>query len=130
MKKSIPALIVVIIFTALVVFSCATVDNRPEPPVVGSQKVKMAKKTLVSLEGSGYTPGQAIKIVVDIDGVMSNIADSLKPELKVNESGAWKTTWNCSRLIKRKLIKEGAYVLTVTDNDYTPLAKTSIEFYK
>ena len=53
-----------------------------------------------------------------------------KANEKANEKGKWKTTWNCSRYVKRKLIKEGSYKISVTDEDYTYLAAATLSFYK
>ena len=127
MKKFIFALFAVMITAALVNVGIA---DAKEPTVVVSQKIKMEKKTQVPIKGSGFAPGQKIKLVVIIDGIMTNIADDLEPEPMVNESGAWDTSWDCSRHISKKLIKQGSYQLSVTDEDYNPLAKTSIDFYK
>ena len=130
MKKIIFVLVAGIALAALV--SCSTMSAKgPVPtPTAAAQKIKMEKKTEVALNGTGFTPGKEIKLVVDIDGVMTNIGDDLKPEVQVDDKGTWKTTWDCSRLISRKLIKEGTYVLTVTDADYSPLTKTAIAFHK
>jgi hypothetical protein len=40
------------------------------------------------------------------------------------------TTWSCGRYIARKLVKEGAYTITVTDSDYNVLAHAPVAFYK
>lgn len=129
MKKIIFVLVAGIALAALV--GCSMMSAKgPAPTLMAAQKVKMEKKTEVAIDGTGFTPGKEIKLVVDIDGVMTNIGDDLKPELQVGQNGTWKATWDCSRLISRKLIKEGTYVLTVTDGDYSPLAKTSIAFHK
>ena len=141
MKKSMYALVTVIIIVSFL--GCASMGpetggaqqpglTAPNPTVVVvSPMVKMGKKTEVSIVGCGFTPGQEIKLVFkDVNGIMTNIGDDLKPELKVNENGAWHTTWSCGRLISRKLVMEGAYVLTVTDSDYTPLAQAPLAFYE
>ena len=141
MKKVLHALFTIVITAGLV--GCASMGTETggtqqpaltaQTPVVVvvSPMVKMEKKTLVSIMGAGFTPGQNIKLVFhDVNGVMTNIGDNLKPELKVNKNGAWSTTWDCGRMVGRKLIKEGAYAITVTDGDYTPITKTPVAFYE
>jgi type IV pilus biogenesis protein CpaD/CtpE len=141
MKKLLYALLTVTITVSLV--GCASTDTKTgsakqpalmaQTPtvVVASPMVKLDPKANISIVGAGFTPGQEISIVfTDINGVQANIADYLKPEPKPNESGAWYTTWSCGRYISRKLIKEGAYVITVTDRMYTPLAQAAVAFYQ
>jgi len=141
MKKLLYALLTVTITVSLI--GCASMDNKSgsakqpasiaQTPtvVVASPMVKLDPKANISIVGAGFTPGQEISIVfTDVNGVQANIADSLKPEPKPNESGAWYTTWSCGRYISRKLIMEGAYIITVTDHMYTPLAQAAVAFYQ
>ena len=95
------------------------------------EMVKLDSKAKISIVGSGFTPGQEISLVfTDVNGIQANIADYLKPEPTPNKSGAWYTTWSCGRYISRKLIKEGAYIITVTDRMYNPLAQAAVAFYQ
>ena len=64
------------------------------------------------------------------DGIEADIGYALKPQPKSNKLGAWVTTWSCGRYISKKLIKEGAYAITVADSDYNSLAHTPVAFYK
>ena len=99
--------------------------------VVVSPMVKMDKKATICILGSGFTPGQELALLItDVDGVPSDIGGALKPVPKANERGAWYTTWSCGRFIDKKLVKEGAYAITVTDGDYNPLAHVPVAFYK
>ena len=122
---------------------CATMGTEPSgaqqqalsPPtpiiVVDSPMIKLDRKSTVSIVGSGFTPGQELSLMItDVEGVQSDIGYSLKPEPKVNESGAWYTTWSCDDYVRRKLVGEGAYAITVTDSDYNPLAHVPVAFYK
>lgn len=107
-----------------------TAQQKPSLTVV-NPKVKMEKKTNIAIKGSGFAPGQEIRLVFwDANGVMTIINDLVKPELKVDQSGGFETSWDCGREIGKKLIKEGALVLTVTDSDYKTLAETQITFFK
>jgi hypothetical protein len=141
MRKVVYGLIAVIMVFGLV--GCATMGTEPSGAqqqalsaptpivVVASPMVKMDKKATVSIVGSGFTPGQELALLItDANGVHSDIGDALKPEPKANESGAWYTTWSCGRFISKKLVKEGAYAITVTDTDYNPLAHAPVAFYK
>ena len=141
MKKLLYALIAVTITVGFL--GCATMGTEPSgaqqqalsapTPIifVDSPMIKLDRKSTVSIVGSGFTPGQELNLMItDDNGVQSDIGYSLKPELKVNESGAWYTTWSCGDYIRRKLVGEGAYAITVTDSDYNPLAHVPVAFYK
>ena len=141
MKKLLYALLTVTITVSLI--GCASTDNKSgsakqpaftaQTPtvVVASPMIKLDKGAKISIVGAGFTPGQEISLVfTDVNGIQANIADYLKPEPMPNKSGAWYTTWSCGRYIQRKLIKEGAYVITVTDRMYTPLAQAAVAFYE
>ncbi|UCG63696.1 MAG: hypothetical protein JSW12_13585, partial [Deltaproteobacteria bacterium] len=79
----------------------------------------------------GFQPDQEVSLLfTDVDGVQSDIGYALKPQPKANTIGAWVTTWSCGPYISKKLIKEGAYAITVTDGDYNILAHTPVAFYK
>ena len=141
MKKLLYAVLTIAITVSLV--GCASTDNKTDSAkqpsstaqtptvVVASPMVKLDGKAKISIVGAGFTPGQEISLVfTDVNGVQANIADYLKPEPTPNKSGAWYTTWSCGRYISRKLIKEGAYIITVTDRMYNPLAQTAVAFYQ
>ena len=134
MKKLLYALVTVTITVSLVetVSAQQQVLTAPTPTVVvASPMVKLDSKAKISIVGSGFTPGQEISLVfTDVNGIQANIADYLKPEPTPNKSGAWFTTWSCGRYISRKLIKEGAYIITVTDRMYNPLAQAAVAFYQ
>lgn len=101
--------------------------------VVSTPLVNMAgKKTAgVVIGGTGFKPNQEIHILFTAqNGVQSDIGAYIKPELKVDKSGTWGTTWNAGRYVRRKLIKGGTYTLTVTDSEYKPLAMAPVGFIK
>ena len=104
--------------------------GEPGPTVMaGTPVVKMSKKSKVVIIGSGFKPGQEVRILFTTwDGVRADIGYALKPQPKANKVGAWTTTWSCGRFVRKKLIKEGAYTLTVTDAEYNPIAHAPVSF--
>lgn len=106
--------------------------SKPCPRVaVGNPFVKMSEKLKVVIMGTGFNPGQEVRILfTTMDGVSADIGYALKPQPVANKIGAWVTTWKCGGFIKKKLIKQGAYTITVTDGEYTPLAHAPVAFYK
>ncbi len=99
--------------------------------MVANPMVKMSKKAQITIVGTGFKPGQVLSLLfTTTDGVLADIGYALKPQPKANSLGAWVTTWSCGRYISKKLIKEGAYAITVADSDYNILAHTPVAFYK
>jgi len=81
--------------------------------------------------GTGFKPGQEVSLLfTDVNEVQSDIGYALKPQPKANKIGAWVTTWSCGRYISKKLIKEGAYSITVADTDYNLIDHAPVAFYK
>ena len=95
----------------------------------GTPLVKMSKKSKVVIMGSGFKPGQEVRILFTTpDGLQSDIGYALKPTPKADKTGSWATTWNAGRYVGRKMIKGGAYKILVTDEDYNPIAHTPVFF--
>jgi len=91
--------------------------------------VKMSKKSKVVIMGSGFKPGQEVRILfTSPDGLQSDIGYALKPTPKADKTGSWATTWSAGRYVGRKLIKGGAYKILATDEDYNPIAHTPVFF--
>lgn len=109
-----------------------TAPAKPGPTVVvANPNVKMSSKAKVTIVGTAFKPGQEVRLLfTTADGVQADIGYALKPKPKANKIGAWVTTWSCGRYIKKKLIKVGAYSITVADTDYNILAHTPVAFYK
>ena len=130
MKKAIHAVMAALLVICLVGWVQA-VRSDPGPTVeVDTPKVKMTKKAKVVIKGTGFKPGQEVRLVfTTADGVKSDIGGYLKPEPVADKTGAWTTTWNCGTYIRRKLIKEGTYTITVTDNEYNHIVDASLAFY-
>ncbi len=97
---------------------------------MGTPMVKMSKKAKAVIMGTGFNPGREVQLLfTTMDGVQSDIGYALKPKPVANKIGAWVITWSCGRYISKKLIKEGAYIITVTDSEYNFLAHTPVAFY-
>ena len=98
--------------------------------VAATPYVKMSKKAKVVIMGTGFTPGQEIRVLfTTMDGMLNDIGVHLKPAPVPNKVGAWVTTWKCGRFVRKKLIKQGAYIITVTDSKYNVLAHAPVAFY-
>ncbi|MHC4891745.1 MAG: hypothetical protein ACYTEO_20030 [Planctomycetota bacterium] len=140
MKKAMYGLMAVILVVGLV--GCATMGvgekeakeglAQPGPTVmVATPNVKMSSKAKITIVGAGFKPGQEVSVLfTTADGVQADIGYALKPKPVANKIGAWATTWSAGRYVKRKLVKEGAYTITVTDSEYNILAYAPVAFYK
>ena len=102
------------------------------PTVAVAAPIKMTKKASATISGKGFKPGQEVNILfMAKDGVQSDIVYALKPAPKSDDAGAWSTTWSCSDFIKRKMVEAGgSYRITVTDDEYNPIAHTDVTFTK
>ncbi|MFH1768737.1 MAG: hypothetical protein ABH858_06230 [Candidatus Omnitrophota bacterium] len=71
--------------------------------------VQMSKKSAVVIMGSGFKPGQEIRILFATpDGLQSDVGYALKPAPKADNTGSWATTWDAGEYVGKKLIKGGA----------------------
>ncbi len=94
-------------------------------------QLKLDAKGVIELTGNGFAPSQKLVVLfITEDGVESDIGYALEPEPVADDSGALKTEWSYGRFVKKKLVKEGSYTLTVTDEDFNQLATTEIVFVK
>lgn len=102
------------------------------PTVVVAGPIKMTSKAKAVISGQGFKPGQAFNILfMAKDEVQSDIVYALKPAPKSDDAGAWSATWACSDFIKRKMVEAGgSYKITVTDDEYNPIAHTYVTFTK
>jgi hypothetical protein len=140
MKKGMCGMMAVILVVALVGCTSMGIGKKgaeeglaqPGPTVtVATPMVKMSKKARITIVGTGFTPGQEVSLLfTTMDGVQADIGYALKPKPVANKMGAWVTTWSCGRYVAKKLAKEGAYAITVTDSEYNTLAHTPVAFYK
>ena len=98
---------------------------------MGTPMVKMSKNTKVVIMGSGFKPGQELRvIIITQDGVETDIWSRMKPAPTADATGTWASTWNAGRYVSRKLMKEGVYKITATDDDYNPIASAPVFFQK
>jgi hypothetical protein len=96
---------------------------------VATPSVTLGKKVAVDIMGAGYDPDQEVRILfTDADGMQTDIGYALEPAPKANKAGAWVTTWTVDEFIKANLVAAGAFTLTVTNNEFKPLAQTGIAF--
>jgi hypothetical protein len=109
----------------------AAQEGMASPAIVAANPlIKIEKNAKVVIIGSGFKPGQEIRILFKpLDGIYGDLGYALKPYPVPNKVGAFVTTWTCGRHL-RKNIKESAYSLTVTTMDYMVLAQTPIAFFK
>ena len=99
--------------------------------VVATPNVALDKKVSVVLKGTGFKPGEEIRLLFkDVNGVLTDIQSALKPQPKADGSGTWATTWNASRYVSKKLIKEGALVIQAANSEYKTLAVGTVNFHK
>lgn len=100
-----------------------------EIKVIG--ELKLDNKGVVELLGKGCGPSQKLMVLFTTeDGVQSDIGYALKPETVADSNGVLKAEWSYGRFVKKKLVKEGSYALTVTNEDFNELASTEVVFVK
>ncbi len=106
------------------------VKKEPAPVVaVATPVATIAKKVSVDIMGAGYDPGEEVRILfTDAEGMQTDIGYALEPAPTANKSGAFSTTWQVGEFISAKLVTPGVFTLTVTNNEFKPLAQTAIAF--
>ena len=131
MKKWIYGAMAIMMVLSLGAHVDAASDQRsPAPLISASPMVKMSKDAEVTIEGTGFKPGEEIIILyTDPNGVAADIGYALKPEPKADDKGNWSTIWSCGRYVGKKLITEGLTTIIVTDGAYNMLTHASIYFY-
>ena len=106
--------------------------GKPVPAVViqPSHVLKLSSKTKVAIMGSGFKPGQEIRLVVtQSDGSMSDIGSQLKPEPVADKYGVWATAWTVGNYSRKEVAKPGVYLLKACDADYEVLATAPFGYY-
>jgi len=145
MKKVRWGLVVAILAASLVVLAVGTnfdiVKSSPasmseaSPTVmVANPILELSSGTQVVIMGSGFEPGQELRLLVHTLNRGNKMTDEIgwaltEDPLVADELGAWITVFTPGRLISKKIITEGVYSITATDNEYTPLAYTAVAFY-
>ncbi|MFH1768736.1 MAG: hypothetical protein ABH858_06225 [Candidatus Omnitrophota bacterium] len=108
-------------------------DQKDLGPVVvmATPNVLMSKTSKVIIMGTGFKKKQDVNILfAGDDGVESDIGYALKPAPKSDNTGTWGTNWSAGDYVSKKLIKGGAYTLTVTDDGYNIITKAPVYFQK
>lgn len=135
-ERSVRGIIAIIVVMGMVgltalVYNKATADELAPKAIVATPFVKMGSKVNVVVMGTGFKPGEEVRLLfTSADGVQADIGYALKPAPKANKIGSWVTVWNASRYVKRKIIKGGAYTITVVDSDYNVLTHAPVAFYQ
>ena len=143
MKKLIVGVVVAILIAGVVVGTGVgaagpEIENVAGPTVtVLTPVVELVRASQAVITGAGFEPGQEIRVVFSgaerglQTAMEADINYSLDPEPIPNATGTWITAWDCgSRYIRRGLVGEGVYEITVTDVEYKALAPAvAIAFY-
>ena len=143
MKKVLYAWMAVVMVIGLV--GCATMGSEkgeakegvtsqggPGPTMVmqPSHALRLDKKAKVAIMGSGFKPGQEIRLVItQSDGSISDISSQLSPEPKANEFGVWGTTWTVGDYASGEIAKAGVYILKACDESYQVLTTIPFGYY-
>lgn len=105
--------------------------NQIKAEITIAGPVKLDKKGVVEVNGKGFAPNSKIVVLfTTIDGVQSDIGYALKPEPVADAAGTWKTEWSYGRFVKKKLVANGRYNISVVDEDFNEIVSTSIDFVK
>lgn len=95
-----------------------------------SHVLKIESMTKVAIMGSGFEPGQEIRLLITHpDGSTSNIINQLKPEPVANKFGAWATAFTLWRYSRGALAKPGVFILQACDASYNVLATIPFGYY-
>jgi len=98
---------------------------------MGTPLVKADKKAKVLIMGTGFKPGKEIAVLITSpEGLQTDIGYALEPAPKPDETGTWASMWNAGRFVSKKIIPAGACKITVTDEEYSPLAHSVVFFQK
>jgi hypothetical protein len=95
-----------------------------------SPVLKYSSNTQVAIMGSGYAPGQEVRLIITHkEGSRSDISDTLDPAPVANDDGVWATQWTVGRYSKSKIAKADVYLMMATDSDGKVLATTAFGYY-
>jgi hypothetical protein len=123
-------LVMVLVFGMI---GCATADKKPDWPgtleIVTPTLNMSEKESKVKLKGTGFTPDQEVMILfTDGNGIRTDVGWALKTQPKADANGMWETIWDAKRFMQKKMIKEGAYTITVTDAEYNDIDAKEVQF--
>ena len=109
-----------------------TTQEGPAPTLViqPSNVLRLDKKTKVAIMGSGFEPGQEVRLVItQKDGSISDISSELAPEPKADEFGVWGTTWTVGDYASSSVAGAGLYILKACDESYQVLTTVPFGYY-
>jgi hypothetical protein len=98
-----------------------TVNISPSP-------VEYKRKVKVTISGSGFKPQQELGLLLDVGGAPSDISGLVEPKPVANEKGEFSSVWVIDDEIRRNLLTPTAHTIEVVDEDWTMLAKVTLEF--
>lgn len=116
------------------VFGCTNVDtsssiDQTKAEITIASPVKLDTKGVVEVDGKGFAPNSKIVMLfTTIDGVQSDIGYALKPEPVADAAGNWKTEWSYGRFVKKKLVADGRYNISVVDENFNEIVSANIDF--
>lgn len=117
-----------ILALGLAISACAS-NGMSDGSLTTAGDAKLDKKGTLVLTGSGFAPNAEIAILFKTaDGVESDIGYALDPAPVIDGDGNFATTWSYGRFVKKKLVAAGDYTLTVTNDDFDPLANATVTF--
>lgn len=91
--------------------------------------VKLDDKGVVTVSGKGFEPGSTVVVLfTTIDGVQSDIGYALTPEPVADAAGTWQAEWAYGRFVKKKLVEQGNYTMSVVDENFNELASANVDF--
>ena len=134
MKRFITYLAILIL--GALVFGCKNVDSgssmkQSKAEVAIASPVKLDNKGVVEVSGKGFSPNSKVVVLfTTVDGVQSDIGYALKPEPMSDAAGNWKSEWSYGRFVKKKLVTEEKYTISVVDEDFNELTSATIDFVK
>lgn len=129
MQKILGMLLVALITIGLTACSALNFNDSSGPKITSGITAKLDKSGKVDISGTEFPAGEEVHLLFTTDdGVQSNIGYALDPQPVAGKDGAWTSTWSYGRFVKKKLVKEGSYVIVAVDDDYNSIAQESIKF--
>ena len=124
-----------VFLTALLVGTSCSLPTRDEaasnPTVtISPSPVEYKRKVKVTISGSGFRPKEELGLLIVMGGAPSDIGGLVKPRPVTNEKGEFSSVWVIDREIRRKLLDPTSHRIEVTDEEWRPLARTTLVFKK
>jgi hypothetical protein len=123
-------LVIGLVSGATMISAKSTVSDPAVSITVTPSIISMEKGAKIAIMGSGLEAEQEVSLLlITADGIKTDLGAYLSSQPVVNEAGAWSTVLNADRYISKKLVTEGVYAISVTDDKYNTLASAPIGFY-